>query len=515
MTEKKSSSERLPFKRVLIANRGEIAVRVVRACRDLGLTSVAIYSEADRKSLHVRMADEAYCIGAAPSTESYLNYTRILKLAKEQKIDAIHPGYGFLSENAVFADACKEAGVIFVGPSGDIQRSMGEKTAARKSAQAAGVPIVPGAMEGLKSVNEARSYAEKIGYPVLLKAAAGGGGKGIRLVSSPDELEGSLRNAKSEAASAFGDDSIYMEKAVFPARHIEVQIMADKYGNVVHLGERECSIQRRHQKLVEESPSCALDDELREAITSSAVRLAKYIGYENAGTAEFILGPDRKFYFLEVNTRLQVEHPVTEFRTGLDLVKEQFRVAAGLPLSVTQKEIEFNGASIECRITAEDPLNKFLPSTGTITSLHEPSGPGIRVDSSLYPESQVHIYYDSLLSKLIVWGKNRQEAIERMQRALNEYTIGGVKTSIPFAQWVMQHDRFKRGDFSTSFIEEEWKGSQQISHHLETNQTAAIIAALLAHHESAASHMATVNHSPAQVRSRWTDLSRKLSITEN
>ena len=445
------------FSKVLIANRGEIAVRIIRACRDLGLGTVAVYSDADRTATHVRLADEAVHLGASAPSESYLNITKILDAARQTGAGAIHPGYGFLSENADFADACAAAGLIFVGPPGDVMRRLGEKTAAKRIALEAGVPIVPGYNARLESAEAATRIAEEIGYPVLLKAAAGGGGKGIRFVHRPDELAASLRLAMSEARTAFGDDTVYMEKAVHPARHIEVQIFGDTQGNAVHLGERECSIQRRHQKLIEESPSVALDDELRGRFTSAAVALAKAAGYVNAGTVEFLLGPDRNFYFLEVNTRLQVEHPVTELRTGLDLVREQLRVASGLPLSFTQEQVHFSGHAIESRITAEDPANRFLPASGTIVALRDPAGPGVRVDSGLYEGMQVSLYYDSMLAKLICWGADRAEAITRLRRALSEYTIDGVRTTVPFAQWLLAHPRFQAGDFSTDFIAEEWR----------------------------------------------------------
>jgi acetyl-CoA carboxylase biotin carboxylase subunit len=449
--------ERFPFSKVLIANRGEIAVRIVRACRDLGLGSVAVFSDADRDAPHVRMADEAVHLGPAASSESYLNVGKILDAARATGAGAIHPGYGFLAENAEFADACAAAGIVFVGPPGQVMRDLGEKTAAKRIAVAAGVPIVPGYNAGLESAAQAREIAAEIGYPVLLKAAAGGGGKGIRFVHGAEELEAALRLAKSEAASAFGDDTVYMEKAVAPARHIEVQIFGDTHGNAIHLGERECSIQRRHQKLLEESPSVALDEELRGKLTGAAVALARAAGYVNAGTVEFLLGPDGNFYFLEVNTRLQVEHPVTELRTGMDLVREQLRVAAGLPLSVTQEEIVFQGHAVEVRIQAEDPLNRFMPATGSIAGLHEPLGPGVRVDSFIYDGMRVPLYYDSLLAKLICWGSDRTEALARLRRALEEFTIAGVRTTIPFHEWLVRQPRFLAGDFSTDFIAEEWR----------------------------------------------------------
>jgi acetyl-CoA carboxylase, biotin carboxylase subunit len=452
-----------PFDTVLIANRGEIAVRVVRACRDLGLRSVAVYSDADRTAPHVLLADEAVHLGAAPAAESYLSIPRLLEAARATGAGAIHPGYGFLSENPEFADACAAAGVIFVGPPGRVARAMGEKTAARRVAQEVGVPVVPGYDSGVEDAREAARLAERIGYPVLLKAAAGGGGKGIRFVRRPEELESALRLARSEAASAFGDDTVYLEKAVAPARHVEVQIFGDAHGHVVHLGERECSIQRRHQKLIEESPSPALTPEIRERLTGAAVRLGQAIGYVNAGTCEFLLGPDGSFYFLEVNARLQVEHPVTEWRTGLDLVREQLRVAAGLPLSFAQQDVQFRGHAIEVRVSAEDPFNRFLPATGTIAALREPAGPGVRVDSGAYAGMAVPLYYDPLLAKLIVWGSDREEAVRRLARALDEYTIAGVRTTLGFARWLVRQPRFLAGDFSTDFVAEAWHPEQEVA----------------------------------------------------
>lgn len=446
-----------PFQKVLIANRGEIAVRVIRACRELGLSSVAVYSDADRDALHVRMAGEAYHIGPAQAAKSYLHIPTIIEVAKRAGAQAVHPGYGFLSENDTFVDACTAAGLIFIGPPASVQRAVGEKTAARHAAHEVDVPIVPGAMLDEVPDDALAALAEKIGYPLLLKAAAGGGGKGIRFVRDPANLAASLRTARSEAKSAFGDDRVYIEKAISPARHIEVQFIADMHGNVVHLGERECSIQRRHQKLIEEAPSPVLDEELRERITAAAVRLIRSIHYINAGTAEFLLGPDRNFYFLEVNARIQVEHPVTEWVTGIDLVQEQFRVAAGLPLSFTQEEVTLRGAAIEARISAEDPDNRFLPATGTVQALQEPSGPGVRVESSMYAGLQVPLFYDPLLSKLIVWGRDRAHAIARMRRALDEYQVIGVRTTLPFARWLMEHPRYLAGDMSTDFIAEEWE----------------------------------------------------------
>jgi acetyl-CoA carboxylase biotin carboxylase subunit len=515
-----------PFHKVLIANRGEIAVRIIRACHELGLSSVAVYSDVDRNALHVRMADEAYHIGPSQAAKSYLHIPTIIGVAKRSGAQAIHPGYGFLSENAAFVDACADAGLIFVGPPAEVQRAVGEKTAARNTAQAAGVPIVPGALIDNASEAEVEEIAAKIGYPLLLKAAAGGGGKGIRFVRDPKDLHSSLRMARSEARSAFGDDRVYFEKAVSPARHIEVQFIADTHGNVVHLGERECSIQRRHQKLIEESPSPVIDEELRKRMTTATINLIHAISYVNAGTAEFLLGPDRNFYFLEVNARIQVEHPVTEWCTGIDLVQEQFRVAAGLPLSFSQEQVQFRGAAIECRISAEDPENRFLPATGTVQALQEPSGPGVRVDSGMYAGLQVPLFYDPLLSKLIVWDKDRPHAIARMRRALQEYQVLGVRTTLPFARWLMEHPRYIAGDMSTDFIAEEWDtrnvGMQFIAsastsesdatgkEELAPSQIAAIVGSLLMNEQVEAEKLQRRPAGEDGVESsRWKDAGRR------
>jgi acetyl-CoA carboxylase biotin carboxylase subunit len=509
-----------PFQKVLIANRGEIALRIIRACRELGLRSVAVYSDADRNALHVRMADEAYHIGPSVAAKSYLHIPALLEAAQRAGAQAVHPGYGFLSENATFVEACQEAGLIFVGPPAAAMAAMGEKTAARRTAQAAGVPIVPGAMTDVEDDVLATEIAGQLGYPVLLKAAAGGGGKGIRFVSDPKDLLSSLRTARSEARSAFGDGRVYVEKAIAPARHIEVQFIADTHGNVVHLGERECSIQRRHQKLIEESPSPVVNAALRARMTSATINLVRSIGYVNAGTAEFLLGTDGNFYFLEVNARIQVEHPVTEWVTGVDLVQEQFRVAAGLPLSFTQEQIELRGSAIECRISAEDPHNRFLPASGTVLALQEPSGPGVRVESSLYAGLQVPLYYDPLLSKLIVWGRDRTQAIARLRRALHEYTILGVRTTLPFVRWLMEHPRFAAADMSTDFIAEEWdtrpKNTDAATERdstagpLSPEQIAALAGAMLMHEQTQHERqraLPTTEESGAG--SRWRDASRR------
>ena len=517
-----------PFQKVLIANRSEIAVRIIRACRELGLTSVAVYSDVDRNALHVRMADEAYHIGPSQASKSYLHIPTLIDVAKRSGAQAVHPGYGFLSENAEFVEACIAEGLIFVGPPPQAQRAMGEKTAARRTAQALDVPIVPGTMTDIEDDARAMETAEQLGYPLLLKAAGGGGGKGIRFVRDPKDLLPSLRMARSEAKSAFSDSRVYMEKAIYPARHIEVQIIADTHGHVVHLGERECSIQRRHQKLVEESPSPVVDAALRERITTSAVKLVQAIDYVNAGTVECLLGPDRDFYFLEVNARIQVEHPVTEWCTGIDLVQEQFRVAAGLPLSFTQEQVTFRGSAIECRISAEDPENRFLPATGTVQALQEPYGPGVRVDGAMYAGLQVPLFYDPLLSKLIVWGRDRQQAIARMRRALSEYHVMGVRTTLPFARWLMEHPRFIAGDMSTDFIAEEWDArnrdaSQIVSQLAAADETlgeelapaevAALVGGLLLNeHTEAEKLRRTPTGDNGVEASRWRDVGRREAI---
>src|SRR2546421_3095928 len=441
------------FKKILIANRGEIAVRVARACREMGISTVAVYSEPDAAALHVRLADEAYLIGPAPSVESYLRIDRVVEAARLCGAEAVHPGYGFLAENAEFARAVSGAGLVFIGPPADALELMGSKTSARRAALAAGVPVVPGANEALASVQEARETATRVGYPVMLKAAAGGGGKGMRLVSSENELASAFEAAQSEAASAFGDPSVYIERAVERPRHIEIQIFADTHGNFVHLGERECSIQRRHQKVVEECPSPIDDPSLRARMGAAAIRVARAASYVGAGTVEFLVSDvTREFYFLEMNTRLQVEHPVTELVTGFDLVREQIRVAAGEPLSFTQDEVHWTGHAVECRVYAEDPEQDFMPSPGRITHLRVPAGPGVRADAGVYDGAEASIYYDPLISKLATWGRTRAEAVERMRRALSEYAVGGIKTTLPFFREVMRDPEFVAGQLDTAFI---------------------------------------------------------------
>ncbi len=441
------------FNKVLIANRGEIAVRVMRACREMGIASVAVYSDVDRASLHVLKADEAYPIGPAAATESYLNFHKILQAAKLSGADAIHPGYGFLSENAKFAQACADAGVRFIGPAAAAMELMGSKTSARQAMEKAGIPLVPGTSCGLDSVEQARQVAEKIGYPVMLKAAAGGGGKGMRLVHRPEELGSALESAKSEAQRAFGDGEVYLEKAIVNPRHIEMQILADEHGHTVYLGERECSIQRRHQKVLEESPSVIVDADMRRRMGEVAVRVARAAGYANAGTVEFLVDQQKNFYFLEMNTRLQVEHPVTELVTGLDLVHLQIRIAAGESLPFRQEDIGGRGHAIECRIYAEDPDNNYFPSPGKITLLLAPSGPGIRRDSGMYEGWTVPIEYDPLLAKLIGYGSDRGQAISRLVRAMHEYFVGGIKTNISLFQRILRDPEFVAGKIDTGYLD--------------------------------------------------------------
>ncbi|MCB0118805.1 MAG: acetyl-CoA carboxylase biotin carboxylase subunit [Anaerolineales bacterium] len=473
------------FKKVLVANRGEIAVRIIRACRELGLETVAVFSEADRNALHVRYADEAYLLGPAPSRESYLRADKIIDIAKKAGADAIHPGYGFLAERDDFAEECANHKIAFIGPKPSSIAAMGDKAEARATVIKAGVPVVPGTEDvGNMTDDDLLRIAPKIGFPLLIKATAGGGGKGMREVSSLEEMPALLESARREAESAFGDGNVYLEKLVEGARHIEFQIIADSHGNVIHLGERECSIQRRHQKLVEESPSPFLDDELRQKMGSVAVKAAQAVDYINAGTIEFLVDKDRNFYFLEMNTRLQVEHPVTELVTGIDIVAEQLRIARGRQLSYTQEQVQFNGHAIECRVNAEDPFNNFIPSTGRITHSIIPTGPGVRVDTGVYPGFEITPYYDPMIAKLIVWGETRAQAILRMRRALEEYKIVGVRTNIPFHQTLMDSHRFMGGQFDTRFVEERF--SMEAASELTDKEAeiAAILATLVAHKQT-------------------------------
>ncbi len=443
------------FRKVLIANRGEIAVRIIRTLREMGIASLAVYSEADRTSLHVRMADEAVAVGPAASSESYLRSDRILAAALDRGADAVHPGYGFLSENADFAAACEAAGLVFIGPSAESIRTMGSKTGARQAAIAAGTPVVPGTA-GSVTLEEARAFAAAHGYPVLLKAVAGGGGKGMRRVDREADLEAAFRDASSEAAHAFRNAEIYVERFVERPRHIEIQLFGDRHGNMVHLGERECSLQRRHQKVIEECPSPLLAEypELREAMGAAAIGAARAAGYYNAGTVEFLVDSDRRFYFLEMNTRLQVEHPVTELVTGLDLVRLQIEIAAGAPLPFQQRDVAWRGAAIEARIYAEDPYNDFLPFPGRLTRLDQPMGPGVRLDSGVYQGWTVPMEYDPLLAKLAVWGATREQAIDRMLRALGEYDMGGIRTNLGFFRQILQDQELRAGRLHTGFIGE-------------------------------------------------------------
>ncbi len=470
------------FRKVLVANRGEIAVRVLRACEERGISTVAVFSDADRTALHVRYAGEAYYIGPSPSRESYLRIDNIIDAARRSGADAIHPGYGFLSERAEFAAACADAGITFIGPSADAIEAMGDKITARETVARRGVPLVPGSERGLHDADLAR-VAGEIGYPLMIKASAGGGGKGMRAVHAAQEFEGALGAARREAMGAFGSDEVYLEKLITNARHIEVQVLADGHGNTIHLGERECSIQRRHQKLIEEAPSVAIDDAMRAEMGRVAVAAAESVNYVNAGTIEFLFdSKEQKYYFLEMNTRLQVEHPITEMVTGVDIVKEQLSIASGRKLRYTQADIVAKGWAIECRITAEDPFNNFMPNGGLVTYLKEPTGPGVRVESALYRGGEISLYYDPMVAKLVVHGESRAETILRMKRALSEYRIGGIKTSIPFHQAIMDSTEFIWGTFDTGFLNKR-NLTRQEQALLEGGKVAAVASALIAHEE--------------------------------
>ena len=441
------------FRKVLIANRGEIALRVIRACKEMDIRTVAVYSEADRESLHVKFADEAFCIGPPQSSRSYLNKANIISAAEVSGADAIHPGYGFLAENAEFAEICNSCGINFIGPTVEALENMGAKAVARETMIKAQIPVVPGSEGIISDHDEAIRIAKEIGYPVMIKASAGGGGKGMRVAQSKHDLIKAIQTAQAEAQAAFGNGEVYIEKYVEEPRHIEFQILADNYGNTVYLGERDCSIQRRNQKLLEEAPSSALTPELRKKMGEIAVKAAKAVNYSNAGTVEFLLDKHNNFFFIEMNTRIQVEHPVTELVTGIDLIKEQIRLAAGEKLGYTQKDIKINGWAMECRVNAEDPNRNFVPSPGKITVYHAPGGMGVRVDSAVFSGYQIPPYYDSMIAKLAVWGKDRNEAIARMKRALEEFVIEGVKTTIPFHLRILDNAFFRRGDFYTNFIQ--------------------------------------------------------------
>ena len=441
--------------KILIANRGEIAVRIIRACKEMNIKTVAVYSEADKDSMHTRLADEAICIGPANSSKSYLNYKNIIEAAYITGSDSIHPGFGFLSENSQFAKICEESNIKFIGPSYDVIKLMGNKSNAKEMMEKAGVPVVPGSKGSVRSINEARKIAKEIGYPVMIKAAAGGGGKGIRIVNNEDEMENCYNIVKQEALISFKDDEIYIEKFIQNPRHVEIQILADEHGNVIHLGERDCTVQRKNQKIIEETPSNAIDDKLREKMGEAAIKAAKKVGYTSCGTIEFLVDKNKNFYFMEMNTRIQVEHGITEERTGIDIVKEQIRIAAGEKLKIKQKDVEFRGHSIECRINAENPEKKFRPCPGKITGLILPGGNGIRVDTFVYEGYTIPANYDSMIAKIIATGKTRNEAISKMKRALEETVIEGVDTNIDFLFKIIRNSNFLRGKYDTSFIEKE------------------------------------------------------------
>lgn len=497
------------FRKILIANRGEIAVRIARACREMGIVSVAVYSDADRAALHVRMADEAYRAGPPPSRESYLRIDKLMEIARAAGCDALHPGYGFLAENPALARACAANHITFIGPSPDAMERLGSKTEARQLASRAGVPMVPGTQNAIGIPEDAESIARGMGYPVLLKAVAGGGGKGMRLVTAESEMAGAWRDASSEALNAFGDARLYLEKYVERPRHVEIQIFGDARGNLVYLGERECSVQRRHQKVIEESPSPIMTPELRRAMGESAVRLAREAGYTNAGTVEFLVDAARNFYFLEVNTRLQVEHPVTEMVTGLDLVKLQIRVAAGEPLPFTQGDVKLSGHAIECRLYAEDPANQFFPSPGRILSRRTPSGPGIRLDDGVYQGFTVSTEYDPMLGKLIAYGQDRGEAAARLRRALGEHSVAGIQTNTSLLLAILSDPEFLRGEIYTRWLDErlpKFLGAKEPSSRDPVAEDAAIVAALL--HTLSANEKPSANGAPAEAESRWKRASR-------
>ena len=498
------------FKRILIANRGEIAVRIARACRELDIETVAVYSEADRESLHVKYADYAYAIGPAPSAQSYLNIERIIDVAKKSRAEAVHPGYGFLAENSEFANRCLAEGIVFIGPSPEVIDQMGDKVKARDIMKAAGVPVVPGSDGILNSEAEVLKTLEAIGYPCMLKAVAGGGGKGLRLVRSRREVSSAYRAVGSEAASSFGDPRLYVEKYIEKPRHVEIQILADKYGRVLHLFDRECSIQRRHQKVIEESPAPGLEDRVRRRIGRIAIQGARAVRYVGAGTLEFLLDQEQNFYFLEMNTRLQVEHAVTERVVGIDLVKAQIEIAAGGYLPWRQRHITQTGHAIECRIYAEDAENDFMPCPGKIEGLRLPEGLGLRNDCGVYEGAEVPIYYDPMIAKLITWGENRVEAILRMRRALREYQVRGIKTNISFHQWILRHPRFMSGNVNTGFIDQEYRSTskEEVFPHKEIALASAAIAAMHREQESTLGLLAK----GAAEASKWRERGKRTAL---
>ena len=496
-----------PFKKILIANRGEIAIRVTRACRELGIGSVAVFSDADRDSLHVFLADEAYHIGPSPSKESYLNYRKIIEVAKQAGADAIHPGYGFLSENPVFVRACKEAGIVFIGPTPENMEAMGDKLSAKALMKKAGVPLVPGSDGGVESVEEAKVIAKKIGYPVIIKASAGGGGKGMRVVRAEDELESAFRACRSEGQNYFANPTVYIEKFINDPKHIEIQVFGDTHGNVVHLFERECSVQRRHQKIIEESPSPSVPQEVRIKMGDAAVKAAQSINYIGAGTIEFIFDNKTKdFFFMEMNTRLQVEHPITELVTGYDLVKEQIWVAKGKPLSFKQSEIKQKGHAIEARICAEDPVT-YKPSPGLIRACRHPQGPFLRIDSYAYPGYEVPIYYDPMIAKVITYGDTREEAIDRMQRALSEFVLTGIKTNIVLHKSILKHPKFLDGTYTTQFIEKNFQVLEPELFKDIDDPVFLISAAITAYQDRQSKDVRRLN-----VASNWRRVGRKLQL---
>lgn len=495
------------FKKILIANRGEIAIRITRACRELGIKSVAVFSEADRDSLHVFLADEAYNIGPAPSKDSYLNYQKVLEVAKKSGADAVHPGYGFLSENVLFARSCTEAGITFIGPTPENIEAMGDKLSAKALMKKASVPTVPGSDGGVETVEQAAEVAKKIGFPIIIKASAGGGGKGMRVVRKEDELESAFRACRSEGQNYFADPTVYIEKFINDPKHIEIQVFGDTLGNVVHLFERECSVQRRHQKIIEEAPSPSVPEEVRMRMGEAAVRAAKQIGYVGAGTIEFIFdNKTKEFYFMEMNTRLQVEHPITELTTGVDLVKEQIHVALGEPLSFTQSEIKQDGYAIECRICAEDPIT-YQPNPGVIRACRHPQGPFLRVDSYAYPGYEVPIYYDPMIAKVITWGETREEAIERMQRALTEFVITGIKTNISLHKTILNHPKFRDGSYTTQFIEKNFEVIEPQLFKEVDDPVFLIAAAITAYNDRKAKDVRQLN-----IVSNWKRIGRKMAL---
>jgi acetyl-CoA carboxylase, biotin carboxylase subunit len=493
------------FKKILIANRGEIAIRVIRTCREMGIKTVAVYSEADRNALHVQMADEAYCIGPAASNLSYLVIDNIIKVCKDSAAEAVHPGYGFLSERSSFARKLKENNIVLIGPSPESMDLMGSKIESKQAVSKFDVPLVPGIDHAIRDITQAKEIADKIGYPVLIKASAGGGGKGMRIVNNPNDFEEGIRGAQSEALGAFGDDSVFIEKYIAAPRHIEIQVLADNFGNTVYLFERECSIQRRHQKLVEEAPCCVMTPELRKETGEAAVKVAKACNYSGAGTVEFLVDEKLNFYFLEMNTRLQVEHPVTELITGLDLVKEQILVAAGHKLSFKQDDLKINGHAIELRLCAEDPYNNFLPEVGKLSIYRPAKGPGIRVDDCVEEDMEIPIYYDNMFAKLIVWAPDRTQAIARMKRAICEFKINGIANTLSFGHWVMEHPAFISGDFNTGFIDKYFNSENETPDNSSPEeQVAALVAAATANNNVfETAQKASDNNNNNSTENRW------------